>query len=150
MAYRRANARARLQRRRDTWALLNVTLFGLPRQAEQRPSRPSSCRRFRGAVEVQIKRVELAGLLETFPVQSGQRSGPQFDQAIAPQFLKRAVDVDCREAKGISDFCLRDRQLTLMPVRQPYSLHFHHHLTENVGDARVSRAATDTNHPLTE
>src|SRR5215217_2770751 len=37
-----------------------------------------------------------------------------------------------------------------MPIRQPYRPHFHHHLTQNVGDARVGRAAADADHPLAE
>ena len=38
-------------------------------------------------VQMQIGRVKLASLLETFPILNGEEVSPERDQAVAPQLL---------------------------------------------------------------
>src|SRR5215203_3655017 len=72
-------------------------------------SSPTPCLRDRVLVfrvEMQISRVELASFLEALPVQDAECSAPPLDEAGPPQFLERAVDVNCRKPERVAEFGL--------------------------------------------
>ncbi len=102
------------------------------------------------ALQVKVGRLEIAGLCQPVPVGNVQPLAFQLDQAIGPHGLQNPVDVHRRDAERIANLSLGNRPMTAAVVDEPYRPQAHHHLAQEVGDARIGFALPDAGHPLPE
>src|SRR4051812_30078258 len=72
--------------------------------------------RLSSLLDVQIGGVELSGLLQSVPIFDDDAPAlRRADETVSPELLQRPVYMDCREAGGIGELGLRDRQLVSLP-----------------------------------
>ena len=98
---------------------------------------------------MEVGDVELSGRLQARPILNDD--APAFrrcDEPVAPQLLQRSVYMNRREAGGVAELGLRDRQLVSLPVHQADGLEAHIDFTKDVRNPGVSIAAADIDHPL--
>src|SRR5215207_8878970 len=84
-------------------------------------------------LDVEVGGVELSGLLQAIPICDDD--APVFgraDKTVSPELLQRSVYMDCREAGGVAELALRDRQLVSLPIHQADCSEAHIDLTKDV------------------
>src|SRR5215212_10337733 len=70
------------------------------------------------------------------------------DQTMAPELLKRPVDVHRGHAGGVAELSLRNRHLECLPVRQADGPEAYIDLAQDMRDPGVGITAADIDHPL--
>ena len=72
---------------------------------------------------MEVGGVELSGLLQTIPIFDDDPAALRCaDETVSPELLQRSVYMDCREAGGVGELSLRDRQLVSLPSTRPTAL----------------------------
>jgi hypothetical protein len=99
-------------------------------------------------LDVEVCGVELSGRLQPRPILNDDAAAFHCDEPVAPQLLQRSVYVDCREAGGVAELGLRDRQLVSLPAHQADGPEAHIDFTKDVRDPGVSIASADIDDPL--
>ena len=69
-------------------------------------------------LEVEVGDVELSGRLKPRPILNDDAPVFHCDETVSPELLQRSVYMDRRQAGGIAELGLRDRQLVSLPVHK--------------------------------
>src|SRR5215204_3948983 len=92
--------------------------------------------------DVEVCGVKLSGLLQAIPIFDDDAPAlRRSDETVSPELLQRSIYMDCREAGGVGELGLRDRQLVSLPLHQADCPEAHIDLTKDVRDPGISIAA---------
>src|SRR5215213_2341927 len=99
--------------------------------------------------DVEVRGVQLSGLLQAVPILDDDAAVlRRADQTVAPELLKRPVDMHRGHAGGVAELGLRNRHLEGLSVYQADGPEAHIDLAQDVRDPGVGIAAADIDHPL--
>ena len=100
--------------------------------------------------QMQVGRIELAGRLQSIPVQHLQEFTLQCNEALFPEFLEHPVDVHGRDPQRIGQLYLGDRQVEGMVLHQLDRSQPHQQLAQHMRHAGRRLTPPDVDHPLPE